>query len=216
MSGTELSSEYKKQDVHILGYLFDIENEKFNKMLKNYRDVRNNRGAKMIELLEKEGLKFDADDKAELLKNHSVGRPHVADLLVKYNYISSRQEAFEKYIGAGCCAYVAKFKLTIKEAVDYIKEAGGLAVLAHPGLNGDLMDDVISEAMSVGIDGIEVYHESNTKEVRRYLLQIAEKNNLFVTGGSDFHTHNDSGHGEIGSLNYDYSNVKNIFENHNK
>lgn len=209
--GVELSTYHKGKDVHVLGYLFDINDNKFSDMLKNYRDVRNNRAGIMLERLAKHGFVFKDEDKESILTNNSVGRPHVAKLLYDYGYVKSTQEAFEKHIGDNCYAFVPKAKLSIPDAIKYIHEADGIAILAHPGLYGAFMSEVINLACDNGIDGLEIYHPKHYPNIVGDLKKIAEGRKLMITGGSDFHSGREDGHANIGDIKFNVSDMNELF-----
>ncbi|MEO0228505.1 MAG: PHP domain-containing protein [candidate division WOR-3 bacterium] len=185
ITGIELSAEHKGQEVHILGYFIDINSPDLLNYLRVFREARKERFVKMIEKLRSMGIELSVDV-AKFDEKQSIGRPHVAKEMVEKGYVSSIEEAFAKYIGDGGPAYVKKFKISIKEAIDIIHNSQGVAVLAHPGLLNN-MEDVINLALQSGLDGIEVYHPKNPEYIENILFEIAFKNNLMITGGTDFH-----------------------------
>ncbi len=190
--GIELSADYSGEEVHILGYFIDIKSSALSDYLTIFREARKERFLKMVEKLHRLGIDIKVDlDSFEGEK--SLGRPHLAREMVEQGCVSSMEEAFTKYLGDQCPAYVEKFKISVKEAIDMIHESGGIAVLAHPGLLKK-MDDVINLSITNGIDGIEVFHPKNPKYVEKKLYEIAFKNNLAITGGTDFHGDPESSH----------------------
>ena len=138
MTGVELSSEIDKDDLHILGYLFDPENPRLLKTLKNFQEKRKQRGRKIVEKLKLLGLEIPFEAVKEITKGNVIGRPHIAEVLYRKKRTRSYQEAFDKYIGTEGPAYVPKTKMTPKEAIDLIHQAGGIAILAHPYI-GDMV-----------------------------------------------------------------------------
>lgn len=183
--GIELSAEYKDEEVHVLGYFVDINSRPLQEYLHKFRAARKERFLKMIEKLKELGIEINPDlNKFEEQK--SIGRPHVARELLNHGYVSSVEEAFQKYIGDSGPAYVKKFKITVEEAIKIIHKSDGVAVLAHPGLL-NRMEEIINLSIAKGIDGIEVYHPRIPLEIEEQLYEIAFKNNLMVTGGTDFH-----------------------------
>ncbi|MGB9824127.1 MAG: PHP domain-containing protein [Candidatus Hydrothermia bacterium] len=183
--GIELSAEYKNEEVHVLGYFIDIRSLELQRYLEKLREARRDRFIKIIEKLRDLGMEIRVD-LSSFDKNQSIGRPHVAKEMVKQGYVSSVEEAFAKYLGDGGPAYVKKFKISVPEAIDIIHSSGGVAVIAHPGLLNRMIE-VINVAIASGVDGIEVFHPKNPPYTESTLLEIAFKNNLLVTGGTDFH-----------------------------
>ena len=126
------------------------------------------------------------------------------------DYVSSIKEAFDKYIGKGRPAYVNRYKFLPAEAIELIKGAGGIAVLAHPGLIRD--DSFVDTIISLGIEGIEVFYpEHNHGQIIKY-SQLSQKKRLLITGGSDFHGYNqDENRGRLGSCGVNPEIMRNIF-----
>jgi predicted metal-dependent phosphoesterase TrpH len=139
----------------------------------------------------------------------AIGRPHIAAALLKEELIYSFREAFEKYIGYDSPAYVEKMTLVPREVFRLILDAGGLPVLAHPGITS--VDERIPEFIRDGLAGIEVYHSEHTVAARRHYLKYCQKNGLAFTGGSDFHssTHMKS---ELGTPRVPYGVVDSLKE----
>jgi len=120
-----------------------------------------------------------------LAKGESIGRPHIAQVLVNKGVVKSVREAFDLYIGTGGPAYVPRYKITPEEGIALIQKAGGVAVLAHPGINK--LDKEIEGWVKAGLQGIEVSHSEHSKEDEIKYSQIAKHYGLLMTGGSDFH-----------------------------
>lgn len=193
INGIELSAKTQKGRMHILGYDFDVNdkdlNDKMNELKKNsiYSVM-----AIINQLKIDYGIAFDSLDINELFSNlGNIGRPHVAKLLIKYGYVKDVKEAFNKYlIDAYKKTKILNKGITCKECISLIKNAGGISVLAHPNqllLNDEELEEKIKEMISVGLDGIEVYHSGHSKEETEKYLEIANKYNLLISGGSDYH-----------------------------
>jgi len=172
--------------VHILGYLYNYSNQELHTVLKRLRESRIDRAKKMVAKLRGVGLKIDYERVEELAGSGSVGRPHVAQALLEKGYINNFREAFAKYIGRGGPAYVERDKITPEEAVQLIRRAGGIAVLAHPLTSGNY-EELLQKLIPAGLLGIEAYYNNYTVEQVNELLYSANKYNLIATGGSDFH-----------------------------
>jgi hypothetical protein len=185
ISGTELTAEHEDTEVHILAYLVDTQNQTLLTRIAGFQSVRQNRIREMVAALNKLGIPLKAESVFALANCKSPGRPHVARALVKEKLIGSLDEAFEKYLKKGRPAWVPKTKMSALEAVELIHQAGGLAVMAHPGLNRT--DEIIPDLVDAGLDGIECFHTKHSTTMAERYLEIAEKYNLLVTGGSDCH-----------------------------
>ena len=186
ISGTELTAEHADTEVHILAYFVDTQNQMLLTRIAGFQSVRQNRIREMVAALNQLGIPLQAESVFALANCKSPGRPHVARALVKEKLIGSLDEAFERYLKKGRPAWVPKTKMSALEAVELIHQAGGLAVMAHPGLNRT--DEIIPELVAAGLDGIECFHTklTSTAMAERY-LEIADKYRLLVTGGSDCH-----------------------------
>jgi len=186
ISGVELSCIYHGRDVHILGYGVDVNDQTFQDMLLKFRDTREYRGLKMIEKLAEIGVHIDKEKVLEKAGDGALGRPHVAEALVEGGYVKIFGEAFDKYIGEDCPAYVDKYKMSPEEAVRYIHDAGGLAFVAHPGFYIDDLN-AFHDLLGFGFDGVEINHSKHNTETAAQLSAIAEERDLLKSGGSDFH-----------------------------
>ena len=185
ISGAELTAEHKDTEVHILGYFLDTKNQVLLNRIAKFQAVRQNRINEMCAALNKLGIPLKAESVFALANCKSPGRPHVARALVKEKLISNLDDAFEKYLKKGKPAWVPKTKMSALEGVELIHQAGGLAVMAHPGLNRT--DDIIPDLVAAGLDGIECFHTKHSTVMAERYLEIAEKYHLLVTGGSDCH-----------------------------
>ena len=183
--GSELTAEHEDTEVHILGYFLDTENPALLTRLSKFQAVRQNRIHEMVAALNKLGIPLKAESVFALANCKSPGRPHVARTLVKEKLIGNLDEAFEKYLKKGRPAWVPKTKMSALEAVELIHQAGGLAVIAHPGLNRT--DEIIPDLVAAGMDGIECFHTKHSTVMSERYLEIADKYHLLVTGGSDCH-----------------------------
>ena len=185
ISGTELTAEHDDTEVHILAYFVDTQNQPLLKRIAEFQSVRQNRIHEMVAALNKLGIPLKAEAVFALANCKSPGRPHVARALVKEKLIGNLDEAFERYLKKGRPAWVPKTKMSALEGMELIHQAGGLAVMAHPGLNRT--DEIISDLVSAGLDGIECFHTKHSTKMSERYLEIAEKHHLLVTGGSDCH-----------------------------
>lgn len=187
--GVELSAREGASDVHILGYCFDPGNRSLLSYLETFRSQRLDRAKSIIRKLNDLGVPLELDSVVAHAQGGktSVGRPHIARALVDSNQVDSIQDAFTRYIGNHALAYVPKVFFAVEAAIQVIHEAGGVAVLAHPG--SLRRDELIPGFVKSGLDGLEVIHPDHSGTARRYYGQLAAKHGLVATGGSDYHGH---------------------------
>ena len=189
--GIEISTEYDGE-MHILGYYIK-ETSQFKKKLNEIRDKREIRNVKIISKLSNIGINISLGEVEEVAKGESIGRPHIAMVLMRKGYVDSIRTSFNKYIGKGKIAYVDREKVDVEEGIKLILEAGGLPVLAHPkylNLSGAELDILLGKLKNYGLIGIEAYYSMNTKDETGLYLRLAIKHGLAVTGGTDFHGSN--------------------------
>jgi predicted metal-dependent phosphoesterase TrpH len=186
LSGVEMSCEYNGRDLHVLGYGVSVKSEGLLGMLRHFRTARETRGEQIVEKLAAQGVQIDMARVREKAGKGALGRPHIAETMVEAGLVADFAEAFGKYIGEGCPAYVDKYKMSPSDAVEHIHGAGGLAFVAHPGYY--LEDrDAFDKLLDHGFDGIEVHHPHHKGNTVGQLLEIARSRGLLVSGGSDFH-----------------------------
>ena len=185
--GVELSARDGDSDVHILGYFFDPGNRSLLSYLETFRSQRLHRAKDIVEKLNDLGVPLELESVIAQAGGGktSVGRPHIARALVETNQVDSIQDAFTRYLGNHAPAYMPKFFFAVEDAIDVVHEAGGAAVLAHPG--SLKRDELIPGFVKSGLDGLEVIHPDHSETARRYYGQLAAKHGLVTTGGSDYH-----------------------------
>lgn len=181
----ELSCSGDNVDLHMLGYCFDPASEILDAALVEFRKRRNQRGLKMVEKLGGLGVGIGYDEVARCAGSAPVGRPHVAQALFEAGVVDSYDMAFQKYIGDRGPAYVPKANMEPAEAIEIIHRSGGVAVLAHPMINHTY--DHLDMLVEVGLDGVEVWHPEHRISDTDRLKHMAEKHDLLITGGSDYH-----------------------------
>jgi hypothetical protein len=203
--GAELTAEHNDTEVHILGYFLDTENQTLLEKIAKFQTARQGRIREMVAALNKLGVPLQAEAVFALANCKSPGRPHVARALVKEKFIGNLDEAFDKYLKKGRPAWVPKTKMSALEGVELIHQAGGLAVMAHPGLNRT--DEIIPDLVDAGLDGIECFHTKHSTALSERYLEIADRFHLLVTGGSDCHGFS-KGKPLIGGIKLPYEHVK--------
>lgn len=184
--GIELSAEYNNEDFHILGYFLDITNKEFLTKLNELTKKRQERVNNIVSKLHNLGINLDLTTVYKIANNSVIGRPHIAKAMIELGIVKTKEEAFTKYLGTGKPAYVPLISLTPIEAVQLILLATGVPVLAHPGTNKNFII-LLPQLITNGLKGIEVYHPKHTKKQIKQYLKIAKKNDLIITGGTDFH-----------------------------
>ncbi len=187
ITGIELSCELNGHDIHILGYFLDHENEELAVVLKEVRKARMKRAEQMVRNLNDMGIDLRFETVLRFAGDGAIGRPHIATALLHEEFTYSFKEAFEKYIGYDCPAYVEKMQVEPAEGFRLIKQAGGVPILAHPGVTK--VDDLLPKLLQDGLAGIEVYHSEHSWPVRKHYAALCRKHHLLFTGGSDFHCH---------------------------
>lgn len=183
--GAELTAEQAGNELHILGYFLDTQNAKLLTEIAKFQVVRQQRIRDMVARLNELNVPLQVESVFKLANCQSPGRPHVARALVKASLCRSLDEAFDRFLKKGRPAWVPKAKMSALEGIELIQQAGGLAVMAHPGLNRT--DEVIPDLVAAGLDGIECFHTKHTATTAARYLALAEEFNLLVTGGSDCH-----------------------------
>ncbi|MBI4975024.1 MAG: PHP domain-containing protein [Candidatus Omnitrophica bacterium] len=185
IAGIELTVEKTDTEAHILGYVIDWKVDWFQNRLKELQAARVDRIYKMVERLKGFHIQMEPNDVFELAGKGSVGRLHLAQAMLRTGRIKNLKEAFDRYIGFGKPCYVPNMYFSSKEAIDIIRNVGGVPVLAHPDVMGN--DAYIQEFIEYGLRGIEVYHTDHKPHVARHYEEIAKRFDLIVTGGSDCH-----------------------------
>lgn len=184
--GIEFSAGFLESEVHILSYLLNYRDEKVTDYLKNFREKRIKRLDEMIRKLNYYGYKLSIE---ELIESNpgviTLGRPHLANILVKKGYVKNYYEAFTRFIGDYKICYVKKPNPPIEEVLELIRETNGISIIAHPGASFSM--EFIEKLMRLDVDGIETVHPSHTLEKIKKLEKFAKEKNLLATGGSDFH-----------------------------
>lgn len=205
--GTELTAELNGNELHLIGYFVDIQNPKLLLEIAKFQSVRQNRIREMVARLNQLNIPLDAEAVFAIANCRSPGRPHVGRALVQGGFCASLDEAFERFLKKHRPAWVPKFKMSALDAIELIHQAGGVAVMAHPGLNRT--DDVIPHLVDSGLDGLECYHTKHPPATTEHYLELAEHYQLLVTGGSDCHGLN-KGKPLIGSIKLPYEHVQQL------
>jgi 3',5'-nucleoside bisphosphate phosphatase len=185
INGTELTAELEGTELHLLGYFLDIENPTLLGEMKKYQAVRQSRIHEMVKRLNDLNIPLRAETVFKVANCQSPGRPHVGRALVQEGFCANMDEAFDRFLKKHRPAFVPKMRVSALDAIELIHQSGGLAVMAHPGLNRS--DELIPRLVDEGLDGIECFHTKHSPSTSDHYLKIAARYNLLVTGGSDCH-----------------------------
>lgn len=200
LAGIEISAHAEGHgDLHLLGYGINPDHAELLSLLQRQKEARFRRLAQIVARLQELGVMITVAQVLETATNsHSPGRPHIARAMTLAGYAASPDEAFDRYLGRGKPAYIPKNNLSVQQALDAITQAGGIPILAHPGLTRK--DHLIPELVKSGVQGLEVFHsEHNADDVRRYTRMVM-KYDLLATGGSDCHGKKDRAELLIGTV----------------
>lgn len=188
--GIEISSLINDTELHILGYFLDWQDPELQARCQGLRDSRHRRNPKIIERLQALGIDITYDEVQALAGTESVGRPHIARVLMDKGVVTSAKEAFDRFLAEGRPAHMPRELPSPTEAIQWIKAAKGLAVLAHPTwvkTTDRPLIDLVRQLKAAGLDGVEVYYSTHAARQTREYLELAQQLGLLSTGGSDFH-----------------------------
>ncbi len=198
--GSEISCQTSDgTSVHMLGMLFDRENTALAEVLSITRDNRLTRMNRIIGRLNEAGFEITLEDVlAQLAPGATLGRPHLADALIAKKIVASRDEAFTQLLHNNSKYYISHYSPTPEDAIKLIKQAGGVAVIAHPlaSLRGRTVSiDSFKSMVEAGLDGIEISHRDQSEDERQLLREVVEQYGIIATGSSDYH-----GNGKLNEL----------------
>ncbi len=214
--GIEISAASSSSQLHILGYYIDHKNQALLDALSWMRTQRATRNPKILSKLQDLGIPVTEDQVSRIAGSAVQGRPHIAQAMMEIGAVKTLEEAFDLYLGKDKPAYIPKSKINPLEAINLIRGAGGIPVVAHPLFlerDGIHLDPFIGELCDTGLGGIEVWYSDHSEDDTTRYAAIAEKYNLIITGGSDYHGTRKPGV-ELGigygSLRIPYSIVQNL------
>ncbi len=190
IAGVEISADTLKGTMHLLGYFLDPEHAGLRDALAEVRDGRRVRNHRIVEELATHGMELTWAEVLTLSGGDVVGRPHIAQAMVKRGYVPSCNAAFQEWLGKGKPAYVDRFRLSPQDGIARIREAGGVAVLAHPftlDLRFKKLRTLVSDLVGWGLSGVEVFYPEHGADRRQQYQTLAHDFDLVMTGGSDFH-----------------------------
>jgi predicted metal-dependent phosphoesterase TrpH len=188
--GIEISVDVTKGTCHLLGYFIDYKDKDLLKRLLFIQRAREERNLKMLQKLKALGIDLTLEEVKAQAKDGQICRPHFALAMIKKGYVSSVDEAFERFLKKGGPAYVEKFRLSPEEAIRMILQSKGIPVLAHPftlELEKEEFETFLKELKQHGLKGIEAYYPDHTLEQTEFYERLGKKYGLLITGGTDFH-----------------------------
>ena len=190
ISGAEFSTVYEKISLHIVGLFLPENSAEIKSRLAYMKNARLTRNEKMLQNLKNEGVDITLEELKKNFPDSVISRAHIAQLMQIKGYVGSKNEAFDRYIGNRCKAYVEKESLTPEETIALIKKAGGVSVWAHPvlcKLSDKNLEMMVKRLKGYGLDAIEAYYPTYTPSESKYIKILAQKYALCLSGGSDFH-----------------------------
>ncbi len=204
ISGIEIGALHRGRSLHLLGYGIDAGHRRFNDWLARLQQGRTERNRAILERLRHMGIRISEDELQRFSGCGQAGRPHIAAMLIRMGIVRSMDEAFAHYLGRGKPAWQSRFCYSAAETIAMIHQAGGLAVLAHPGQLDPTMriqPRLVAELKELRLDGLEAWYPAHPRKMRRALQALASRHGLLVTGGSDFHGANRPGSSLAGGGN---------------
>ena len=206
--GVELTVVFGTRELHLLGYVFRSDDPQLAAFLARMQRYRVERIQAMIERLRAHRVTVTLEEVLEIAGKGSVGRPHLAEALVKRRAVRSLEEAFKKYLGDDAPCFVKGATVTMSQGTELIRGAGGVAVLAHPFRM--VADSWFPELVAAGIQGVEVFHSDHDPSAVKRYLDLARQHHLLVTGGSDCHGLRHSHGPLIGTVTVPYDLVERL------
>ena len=189
--GIEFSLGYSGGSFHLVGLYIDYNNERLHDTVKHLQEFRFDRARRMVEELNSHGINISFDDVRAEMQGTSIGKPHIANVMIKKGYAADMSDVFTNFMTQGKPGYVKKENIPVSEVVSVIKEAGGIPIIAHPAslrfTSQKQFEDMIKNLIDIGVQGIEVYSSMHQMNEVFQFYKIARKFNLLISGGSDFH-----------------------------
>lgn len=188
--GVEISCEHNSQDIHVLGLNVDYKNKPFIEKLESAHTSRYFRNEKIVEKLSKDGFDISMEQIYKEFPNAIITRSHISKHLMRKGYVSSIAEGFQAYLNPGAPYYIPRQRISPKEAIHWIHQAGGKAVLAHPllyPLTQKELWKLVYKLEACGLDGLEALYSCNVNKDQANMIKLAEELDLCISGGSDFH-----------------------------
>lgn len=190
LAGMEISTQWRGREIHLLGYLLDTGSPALKPALEWTVRDRNARNERIAAMLQRDGYSVTMERIAAISGGGVIGRPHMAQALLEAGAVASVQEAFDRLLGEGCPYFLPRSYIPFSQAAELIRQAEGVAVLAHPlqyGFDPATLEEFVQGAAELGVDGLEVWYSGYTGEESRLLMALGRARGMIFTGGSDFH-----------------------------
>jgi predicted metal-dependent phosphoesterase TrpH len=200
--GIELNAKVDKGQMHILGYYIDYKNSGFINIMTDLKNQRDERNERLIKAFNADGVNITIEDVKKHVVGQVVAKPHFAKELLAKGFVSTFNEAYDKYFNKPPYNTIKREAVTPEIAIGIVKKFNGIAVLAHPQtlkLESSELEQKIKELKSYGLDGIECYHSDHSPTEVEIYKSIAKKYNLIITCGSDYHGPNVTSNISLGS-----------------
>lgn len=204
--GMEITTKFRGSECHLLAYYFNPLSEAMRLFVLKQRETRRRRIRQIITVLNNQGIDVDYDEVWAFSNGANIGRPHLAKILIQKGYVANLHEAFVRYLSYEQLGGIESAYPEVEEAIEMVKNAGGAAIIAHPGRL--YSQDDLEKLVSFGIDGIECIHPSHTWKKQLTYVKYCEAHSLLKTGGSDYHGGPDGGRSQVGIIAVTYKNVE--------
>ena len=189
MPGIELGAK-EDRNMHILGYAFRPEDGTLQSLCTKLRQSRDERKYRIIDYLKSKDILLSLEEVERTAGGNVIARPHFAQVMLRHGYVSSMREVFDRYLDTEEYQKIERYKADAASCIQTIHQAGGMAVLAHPyqlGVSNEELEHIVVMLKSAGLDGLECYYPRHTDKMVQFYLALAQKYDLHVTAGSDFH-----------------------------
>jgi predicted metal-dependent phosphoesterase TrpH len=211
INGVEINTraefvDTQKQDVHILGYFIDPNNQKLNELLKRQRDARVSHVEQVIKKLNDHGIGISMESIRRFTSGGPIGKPHITKAIVAAGGAADITQAYEKFMSKKSEFYIPRDSTSPGEAIQAIRHAGGIASIAHPG-PGEHVRTMVADLLSQGLGAIEAYHQIHSAETTQSIIELAKELGLLITGGSDCHGPYEECPPSIGTVDVPYDVV---------
>lgn len=189
LRGVELAAK-EHRHLHILGLCYAEGESDLTRLCNKLRQGRDERKYRIISFLHEKGIDISLNEVEELAGGAVIARPHFAQIMVRHGFVRDNREAFDKYLDTDEYQRIERFKVDARTCIETIHNSGGKASLAHPyqlNYDNEKLEELVCELKDYGLDALECYYPKHSPEQQKFYLSLAEKYNLHVTGGSDFH-----------------------------
>ncbi len=209
--GIEVSAELQGESIHVLGYGVDTADRDLSSYGVEMTEARLDRMARMVDRMCELGVEVTLEDVIEVSGGGNLGRPHLAKALQKRGHVASTDKAFDRWLGTSRPGYVPMLRPPVVEAIKMIRDAGGMAVLAHPGRYSDVSEH-FERWHNAGLWGLEVRHPSHNRRSEERLIRLADRNSLGKTASNDWHGHKPGDPDRLGRVVFPVSWQRSFFE----